>query len=317
MTHFDVCNGDADGLCALQQLRLAQPRDTRLVTGRKREIALLERVPAVAGDSVTVLDVSLAANRAALDRLLSQGVTVTYYDHHHAGAVPRHPGLTARIDSRPALCTSFIVDRELRGAHRRWALVGAYGDGLVEEADRLAAEGGLAADVRQALRELGTDINYNAYGDSDADLVVHPAKLRALLADHADPLALAGDATLASIRGARLGDLALARTRRIDVIGAHALACTLPDAAWSRRIRGTLAHDLAARHREHACAVLSIDAAGDYVVSVRAPLVLRRGADALCRRFPTGEGRAAAAGINHLPGERLGEFLAALAAAFP
>ena len=27
MTDFDVFNGDADGLCALTQLRLAQPRD--------------------------------------------------------------------------------------------------------------------------------------------------------------------------------------------------------------------------------------------------------------------------------------------------
>ena len=41
MSHWDVFNGDADGLCALQQLRLARPRESRLVTGLKREIALL------------------------------------------------------------------------------------------------------------------------------------------------------------------------------------------------------------------------------------------------------------------------------------
>ena len=46
MTRFDVFNGDADGLCALQQLRLAQPRETPLVTGVKRDIALLGRVRA-------------------------------------------------------------------------------------------------------------------------------------------------------------------------------------------------------------------------------------------------------------------------------
>ena len=59
MTHFDVFNGDADGLCALQQLRLAAPRSTVLVPGVKRDIALLQRVPAGPGDSVTALDIAL------------------------------------------------------------------------------------------------------------------------------------------------------------------------------------------------------------------------------------------------------------------
>ena len=57
---YDVFNGDADGICALHQLRLADPRASVLVTGAKREIALLERVDAHPGDSITVLDISLA-----------------------------------------------------------------------------------------------------------------------------------------------------------------------------------------------------------------------------------------------------------------
>ena len=32
MDRFDVFNGDADGLCALQQLRLAQPGETTPVS---------------------------------------------------------------------------------------------------------------------------------------------------------------------------------------------------------------------------------------------------------------------------------------------
>jgi hypothetical protein len=40
------------------------------------------------------------------------------------------------------------------------------------------------------------------------------------------------------------------------------------------------------------------------------------GADALCREFPTGGGRAAAAGINHLPQERLADFARHMAKAF-
>ena len=46
LRHFDVFNGDADGLCALHQLRLVTPRASILVTGTKREINLLEHVVA-------------------------------------------------------------------------------------------------------------------------------------------------------------------------------------------------------------------------------------------------------------------------------
>lgn len=32
MINIDIFNGDADGICALIQLRLAEPLDTRLIT---------------------------------------------------------------------------------------------------------------------------------------------------------------------------------------------------------------------------------------------------------------------------------------------
>ena len=57
--HYDVFNGDADGLCALVQLRLAQPMQSTLVTGVKRQIQLLSSLSVEANDSVTVLDISL------------------------------------------------------------------------------------------------------------------------------------------------------------------------------------------------------------------------------------------------------------------
>jgi len=56
---YDVFNGDADGILSLVQLRLSDPRDAKLVTGRKRDIKLLERVPAKKNDRVTVLDISM------------------------------------------------------------------------------------------------------------------------------------------------------------------------------------------------------------------------------------------------------------------
>src|SRR5450755_1583072 len=88
MRYIDVFNGDADGICALQQLRLADPVDSTLVTGLKRDIALLDPVRAGDGDLVTVLDVSLDRNRAALERLLEAGAVVHYFDHHFAGDTP-------------------------------------------------------------------------------------------------------------------------------------------------------------------------------------------------------------------------------------
>ena len=73
MQFYDIFNGDADGICALHQLRLEEPRESVLVTGVKRDIHLLERVAARAGDELTVLDISLAANAQDLARLLAAG----------------------------------------------------------------------------------------------------------------------------------------------------------------------------------------------------------------------------------------------------
>ena len=58
MTYIDVFNGDADGICALTQLRNAHPCESQLVTGVKRDIQLLDKVHAKPGDRITVLDVS-------------------------------------------------------------------------------------------------------------------------------------------------------------------------------------------------------------------------------------------------------------------
>ena len=49
---------------------------------------------------------------------------------------------------------------------------------------------------------------------------------------------------------------------------------------------------------------------GTYLVSVRAPLTNKVGAADLCKQFPTGGGRAAAAGINDLPADQLDRFIA-------
>jgi hypothetical protein len=317
MTHFDVFNGDADGLCALHQLRLEQPLESVLVTGVKRDIALLERVDAQRGDVVTALDISMATNRAALDALLERGVEVHYFDHHFAGELPQHPGLTATIDMSPGVCTGILVDRFLQGRRRIWAVVAAFGDNLDGSALALAAPLHVAAAQLDALRELGENLAYNAYGDTEADLIVHPAELYRRLARYADPFRMiAEESLLGRIGSARREDLARAAALQPEFSSACAAVYVLPDAAWSRRVRGALGNVLANRSPDLACAILTRNAQGGYVVSVRAPRAKPTGADALCRAFATGGGRAAAAGINHLPQEELPEFVRRLERAF-
>jgi len=63
-------------------------------------------------------------------------------------------------------------------------------------------------------------------------------------------------------------------------------------------------NQLARDNPDRAHALLSTLEDGAYLVSVRAPLSNREGADDLCRQFPTGGGRKAAAGINHLPADQ-------------
>lgn len=311
MSHFDVFNGDADGLCALHQLRLVRPREAQLVTGVKRDNALLARVPARGGDSVTVLDIALAGNRAALVALLDQGVTVEYFDHHHAGDIPVHAGLKALIDTSPDVCTSVLVDGHLGGAHTLWAVVGAYGDNLRETAGRLADRLGLAPDRRDILRRLGECLNYNGYGDGRDDLMYWPAELYRLLHAYADPFAFVRTeeafARLERQRGEDMDKaLGTSAARKTD----RAAVYLLPDAAWARRAVGSFANHLARTDAAKAYAILVPNARGYLTASLRVPAGFPDGADAFARRFG-GNGRRTAAGINDLPRDAQAAFQAA------
>jgi hypothetical protein len=318
MKYFDVFNGDADGICALHQLRLAAPADAVLVTGVKRDIALLRRVDAGAGDVVTVLDVSADVNRAELVSLLQRGARVRYFDHHFAGDLPAHPNLRAHIDTSAETCTSLLVDQHLHGLHSLWAIAGAYGDNLARPAELYADKLGLDEAQRGRLRELGENLAYNAYGDHEADLVVHPAELYRALMAYVDPFAFMRDAPICRrLSGQKHADLRLAALAKPEFELAGAIIYILPDTAWARRVRGMMSNELANRNADLAHAVLTPDGEGGYTVSVRAPQASPSGADALCRRFPTGGGRLAAGGINHLPQDALPRFVSEMDRAFP
>lgn len=317
MAFYDIFNGDADGICALHQLRLAAPRDAALITGIKRDIRLVERVRAAGGDELTVLDVSLDANRAAVRAALAAGARVRYFDHHYAGEIPEHDAFEAYIDTAPTMCTSLIVDRALNGAHRAWAVTAAFGDNLAQAAAAAASPLDLAPHALAQLQELGECLNYNAYGESVEDLYYHPADLYRALVPYADPFRfMEGEPVFEVLRLGMLDDLYRAEDIRPHAADdAHALI-VLPEAAWSRRVSGVLGNRLAQRHPERAHAVLTIKREGGYLVSVRAPVERPHGADDLCRRFDTGGGRAGAAGINHLPASELERFARAFSTAF-
>ncbi len=317
MNHYDVFNGDADGLCALQQLRLDEPVESTLITGVKRDIRLLERVLAREGDHVTVLDISLDKNRAALQELLTLGVQVRYFDHHFAGDIPVHRNLAATIDPSPEICTSLLVDRYLEGRQRPWAVVGTFGDNFDDSGYRAAAPLGLKESQLAELRELGIYINYNAYGASVEDLHIAPAELFHRLHPYPDPLAfIAEDAAYAQLREGYAEDMAKTVSLKPEVETEKHALYVLPAEAWARRVSGVFANRLAQSAPARAHALLTRLSGGETVVSVRAPLTTKRGADELCRQFPTGGGRKAAAGINQLPEERFDEFVAKFKQAF-
>ena len=316
MKHYDVFNGDADGICALHQLRLAEPRASQLVTGLKRDIALLASVTAAAGDFVTVLDISLDRNRAPLMALLERGVQVTYFDHHDPGEVPVHPNLRAVIDPSPGTCTSALVDLHLGGRHRAWAVVGAYGDNLDEVAARLASPLGLDEERLEALHELGAALNYNAYGESDGDVLVPPSDLYRIVQRYADPFQLLRrEQAIARLSEDRHADLARARATKPLCALPFADAWLLPDEPWSRRVSGTFANRLAIEEPQRAHAVLTVQRGG-FTVSVRSPRECNPTAAEFCRRFPTGGGRSAAAGIDRLERDGLEAFIDAFTLAF-
>jgi hypothetical protein len=317
MAYFDVFNGDAYGICALHQLRLAQPLESTLVTGVKRDIALLERVQAQAGDQITVLDIAIDKNRGALARLLAAGARVRYFDHHYPGLIPSHPGLDTHIETHPDKGTSLLVDDFLSGRHRAWAVVGTFGDNFDAAACRCATPLGLSAADLANLRELGVCINYNSYGEQLADLFCPPAELYRRLRPFADHLQFIREEPIFGILSEGYAqDMAQARGTKPSLENDHCRLYILPAQPWARRVSGVFANALALESPALAHALLTRLPAGGFLVSVRAPQSRPIGADQLCRQFDTGGGRKAAAGINHLPDADYDRFVAALATFF-
>jgi hypothetical protein len=311
---IDIFNGDADGICALIQLRLSQPRNSRLVTGVKRDVSLMASAAIEAGDEVIILDISMEKNHQSLCTALKDGARCFYVDHHFAGDIPEHKNLEAIINTAPDVCTSILVNQHLHGAYTEWALVGAFGDNLKNSARALAKPLHLDGEKLELLERLGIYINYNGYGAKLEDLQFPPADLYRLLSAHASPFNFVAEdsACFNQLEQGYLEDMEQAQALRPEWADEQVGLYLLPNAAWARRVSGVFSNYLANDFADRAHAVLTLKTDGNYLVSVRAPLSNKTGADDICRKFATGGGRKAAAGINDLPADDLPRFVATL-----
>ncbi len=308
---YDIFNGDADGICALIQLRLAKPLEATLITGIKRDIQLLKKINVVAGDQLTVLDVSMQKNTDQLNNALDNGAKIFYADHHQAGDIPKHPNLTALIDTSSDTCTSLIINQHLQGQFPLWAITAAFGDNLYQSAHKLASSINISTERVEQLKKLGTYINYNGYGSCLADLHFTPDKLYQEMASYASPIDFIADNQLIyqQLESGYLNDMRTAELTQPEYSDEKIAVYILQDETWARRVSGVFSNDLANQYPDRAHAVVTVTPGNDYQISVRAPLNNKSKADELCASFPTGGGRKAAAGINHLPINKLSAFI--------
>lgn len=309
--HYDVFNGDADGIIALHQLRLNSPKsDVTLITGVKRDIKLLNKISDVQKSTITVLDVSLDSNRSTLSQLLQADNTITYIDHHFAGVIPDSKYLTCHLDPSPATCTSLIVDKLLDGKYRTWAIAAAFGDNLHDSAVQAASKLNLTAKQLNTLQELGELLNYNGYGANLSDLHFTPDALFRALHNYDDPFSFMEESSdLTVLQKGFQADMAKAMEQPEMNASAHNRIYSFPNASWARRVSGVFSN-LRARERKDAAHALIVENSDKSLrISVRAPLYDRKDADTLCLSFPTGGGRKAAAGINELPADMLDDFI--------
>jgi len=320
MHYIDVFNGDADGICALIQLRKVNPQQAQLVTGVKRDINLLKHVEATPEHHISVLDISFDKNRSDVERLLEQGASIEYFDHHYCGALTQHPRLKTIIDDQlSTLCTGLIVDQHIGGKFRAWALVAAFGDNLNATALALGKSSGFNLELLSVLQRLGMYINYNSYGNSLSDLYFHPDALYHHLQQYDSPLDFIAENSFIynTLDTGYREDLTKAKASPYLYQSATAAVVFFRNEKWARRVSGVYINELANQYPDRAHAVITGNTDGTCTVSIRKPLDRETlAADQLARKFASGGGRKSAAGINALQADQIDQFIEAFKAHF-
>ncbi|HLP43376.1 MAG TPA: acetyltransferase, partial [Fibrobacteria bacterium] len=231
-----VFNGDADGLCAQHILALEEGVPAARVTGWKRDIRLLARLPDLPrGARLRVCDISLDANRDALPPLLHrEDIDIVWYDHHEPGEPLAHPRLRVHVNTSPGLCSAAIVDQVHGRGHRDWAALGAYGDNLPAVAEGLLRDLGAHPSGWPALERAGLLLNYNAYGDRPGDVLFEPADLALRMEPFTSAAAFAAERSLFdSLEAQHDSDRERFQGLSPLVAGPNAKAFLVPDEPWA------------------------------------------------------------------------------------
>jgi len=301
--HYDIFNGDADGIISLLQLRRSYPMESILISGVKRDIQLLHSLEINGGDSLTILDISMEKNKKALTSILTKAASVFYVDHHQCGDIPVEDNLNANIDLSASTCTALIIDKLLDGQYRDWAITAAYGDNLINVANQLAGKLALTDKQTRQLRELGTLINYNGYGHHVDELHYHPINLYQQLSCYTSPFDVINDplSPFHQLKNSYQNDVDVALEIKPFYTSEILVVIELPSTSASRRVSGVFGNLLANQSPKQAHVILTRNATNDFTVSLRAPLMNQHSAGKICTEFSTGGGREAAAGINKLP----------------
>lgn len=333
-----VFNGDADGIIAQHLLKLKLGSPDLRITGYKRDIQLLRKIPPSKSAQIHVLDISLKQNLEFLPALFtaasndgelgSQGnVAVTWYDHHDAGIGYAHPNLRLHIEESAGTCTAVIVNAVLSHQFPFWAAMAAYGDNIPTTAEAILRPLKITDLEKLQLRKAGVLLNYNAYGEQLGDVLF-------------EPLAIANQLDAMSLNSHSMGALEFAFEPTIfgpledqflkDEAEFQNLqpmdqtpfseVYAVPAKDWARRFSATWANALILQNPTIALAIMHQGEDGSYMVSIRAPRVAVRphekkigeeakSAAALAGEFPTGGGRKLAAGINRLASADVQKFI--------
>lgn len=215
------------------------------------------------------------------------------------------------------MCTSLLVNDYLNGQYLAWAVTAAYGDNLFVAAEEAAAPLNLSNDKLEQLKLLGTCINYNGYGTSLDDLIFTPENLYKKIKPYSDPFDfIKNEPAYKILVNGYQEDISNAQTIKPAYMSENHALFVLENEKWARRVSGVFANQLAQENPSRAHAMLTKNNEGGFVVSVRAPLNNKTGADELCRQFESGGGRKAAAGINHLPETDYEHFMQAFTTSF-
>ena len=308
MVYYDFFNGDADGIISLHQYRMHHPQNSEVFTGVKRDVKLLRHCVDIHSSKFTVFDISLLSNKDYVDKILSNGNTIRWFDHHEPGDIELGENFEIFVNADPNCCTNILVDKFLEGLYRPWTICGAYGDNLHEQAEKLNPN--FSSENMRKLKEIGETLNYNGYGNKESDLTVHPKDVYLDIKNYESPFQYRKKSEVYNKIFTQMksdeSELSSSEIIHDSDIGKVIL---LPNSTASIRYSGIYSNQQTTNSPNKAFAILTLVGDDNYRISIRSPKNNPYGASKLALQFPTGGGREKAAGINELPINQLKNFI--------